>query len=321
MVCLAVAVSTSCTTSHRPSPQSKTDVAEVRRRAIEQVLASSRSDDPRLRARAIEAAHGLEDHVVQLARLGLADVNDGVRFGAVVTAGKFRMKGLAPTLEHLRGDPSSSVRAAVLFALQRCGERVDLSPLATMLKNADPTLRANAALLLGRLGQSSALPMLKDIARLGQSPYMSARDHAMVKIQIAEAMILLGDEGGRDPIRTAAFSQHEYQREVRVMAVRMLGELGDRAYSGALLPLLSRDPVELRVAAAEALARLGGQHGLDPVLGACRLDVPIRAQAALALGWFDDPRAGRARVGLLDDEAEVVRLAAAAAIIRAAGPE
>jgi HEAT repeat protein len=105
------------------------------------------------------------------------------------------------------------------------------------------------------------------------------------------------------------------------MAVRMLGELGDRAYSGALLPLLSKNPVELRVAAAEALARLGDQRGLAQVLDACRLEVPIRAQAALALGCFNGPRAGRVRVGMLDDEAEVVRLAAAAAIIAAAGPE
>ena len=319
-VCLAAAaVSAGCKAPRRPLPQSDMDAAEARRRAVEQVLASSRSDDPRLRARAIEAAHGLDDHVVQLTRLGLADTNDGVRFGAVVTAGRFRMKQLAPTLGHLRGDPSPSVRAAALFALQRCGEPVDLSPLATMLKHADPTLRANAALLLGRLGQSSALPMLKDIARLGQAPTMSPREHARVKIQIAEAMVLLGDDGGRDPIRAAAFSQHEHQREVRVMAVRMLGELGDRAYSGALLPLLSRDPVELRVAAAEALARLGDQRWLDPVLDACRLDVPIRAQAALALGRFDDPRARRVRGGMLDDEVEVVRLAAAAAIVEAAG--
>ena len=286
--------------------------------AIDQVLASSNSDDPFLRANAIEAAHGLHDRCRQLVHLGLEDPHDAVRFVAVATAGKFRLKSVVPMLSRLPNEPSPSVRAAALFALQRCDQPVDLSPLADMIRQPDASLRGNVAMLLGQLADPSAVPMLKDIAKLGSDPQITALEHSIVQIQIAEALVKLGDESGRDVIRAAAFSQHQ---EVRILAVQMLGRLNDKKYGPALVAMLSKDPVELRLAAAEALARLGDDRGLEQVVEGSRFELPVvRAQAALALASFRSARAAGVCVRMLRDPSEQVRLAAAAAIIQAAGP-
>ena len=286
--------------------------------AIDQVLASSRSDDPFLRANAIEAAHGLHDRLRQLVHLGLEDPHDAVRFAAVATAGKFRLKSAVPMLRRLLDEPSPSDRAAALFALKRCEEPVDLSPLADMIREPDAMMRGNVAMLLGQLGDRSAVPMLKEIARLGSDPQITALEYSIVQIQIAEALVKLGDESGRDVIRAAAFSQHG---EIRILAVQMLGRLNDKKYGPALVAMLPKDPVELRMAAAEALARLGDDRGLEQVLEGSRFELPVvRAQAALGLAPFRSARAAGALERMLRDPSEQVRLAAAAAIIQASGP-
>jgi len=80
--------------------------------------------------------------------------------------------------------------------------------------------------------------------------------------------------------------------------------------------MLDTPPIELQLAAAEALARMGRPMGIEKVLEATNSEThTVRSQAAMALGYFREPRAVAALVRLLDDTSSQVRVAAAAGIM------
>ena len=208
---------------------------------------------------------------------------------------------------------------------------VDLSPIAALLWSKEAGMRANAAVLLGELRAGSARPMLRDAAE-HPTPRASAIAQTLLNLQISEALVKLGNDEQLSPIRLAAYSKDD---EVRVLAVLMLGRLGDRTMEGAIISFLTQDPQELRLAAAEALGDLGWPDGLATGLEGANSDlVRIRSQAALAVGRStlaipaaDTPQNRQARAVaraaldrlLLDPEASV-RVAAAAAVLEPARP-
>ncbi len=282
-------------------------------RAVHQVIESSRSRSGFLRANAIEAAHALPRRVVPLVQLGLKDRHPAVRFAAAVTIGKLRLQEMVPAVQPLMTDPSESVRAAALWALYLCDRSVDITPLAVMLTSSDPTTRSNVAMLLGQSNDVTAAALLKDLAS-SPMPRASAVQEAIVRIQIAEAIVQLGDESALNALRAGAYSQFD---EVRVLAVSMLGRFNDRRMAKAFAHMLLAPPIELQIAAAESLAHLGRFDGQPVVIDACRSDIhTARAQAAMALARFDSEQATQMLWQLLDDHQEQVRLSAAAAILQ-----
>lgn len=301
----------------QPSADERAErLARAQSHAIQQILASSKSPNAFLRANAIEAMQGLPHRVASLVQLGLDDPHPVVRFAAAATIGKLKLAALIPSAQRLLEDPSESVRAAVLYAMRRCDVSADLSPLAQMLTSTDPTVRGNAAMLLGEMGEPSAVPMLKELARV-PLPRASAAQEAIVRIQVAEAVVKLGDESALNAVRSGVYSQFD---EVRVLAVSILGELQDRRMEKAYAQLLTEPPVELQLAAAGALAQVGREEGLAVVLEACGSSMPtVRAQAAWTLQYFTDSRAEEALIRMLDDVDEQVRLSAAASVLRRGG--
>jgi len=289
--------------------------AVAREKAIGEIIACSQAEDPFLRANTIEAAQWLPDRALQLVQLGLQDENPVVRFTAIAMVGKLKLTTLVKSVIALRDDPSPSVQAATLYALVQCDQPVDITPLASKLIQPNVTLRGNVAMLLGRLGDASAIPMLKSLANAPSPRDFSLQQDAIVEVQVAEAMVALGYEPGLEVLRAKAYSPHD---EVRITAVRALGFYNDRKFQPALVEMLGQDPIELRLAAAESLARMGTSQGLQAVLGGCQFDLPpVRAQAALALSLFTDRLAMQWRNALLTDPSQQVRLAAAAAILAA----
>ena len=287
--------------------------AKVQRRAVEQVHAAFASNDPFLRANAIEAATFAPDLAAVLVAAGLRDEAPVVRFTALVVLGKLELKDQAPGARVLLADGNESVRAAAIFALDQCGREVDLSPLAGLLASADPGTRANVAMLLGMAGDPSAIALLKDSAKTPLTE-SDAQRAALVRLQIAEAVVKLGDSESLDALEAAAFSQFI---EVRIMAVSTLGRLGDRQMRTAFRGLLATPPIELQVAAAEALTLMGEPDGLAVVLSAAGSSAAtVRARAAIALGRFPQRQAGDKLARLLADGAALVRISAAAAILR-----
>ncbi len=204
-----------------------------------------------------------------------------------------------------------------MFAARRCGEHVDLTPLANLLRSQDPTVRGNAAMLLGMLGDKSAAAMIKDLAPTPM-PCASSVRVAIVRIQVAEALVRLGDDDALDAIRAGMYSQHD---EVRVLSVQSLGKLDDERMIAAMAQMVDGDePIELRLAAAAALARMGKAEAsaLKVAREGADWDKPaVRAQAAFVLQLLEQPTAATRLVRLLkEDKSSLVRLAAAAAVLR-----
>lgn len=285
---------------------------QLRAAALKQVLTSARGEDAFLRANAQEAIQYAPAEAPGVVELGLRDGQAVVRFAALVTAGRLGMDDAIPGARRQFKDPSASVRAAALFLLRRCGRPADLTPLTMMLTGQDPSERANAAMLLGLLGDRSAVPMLRELAR-SRMPLVNAAREELVRIQIAEALVRLGDEEALAALRSGAYSQFD---EVRVLAVSIMGRVGDRRMEKAFASLMGDPPVELQLAAAESLARFDRYEGLGVALRAVEAEaVTIRAQAAYTLGLFPQAHARIALEHLLNDPAEQVRLSAAAAVL------
>ncbi|MEM9916115.1 MAG: HEAT repeat domain-containing protein [Planctomycetota bacterium] len=286
-------------------------------KAVQILLEASRSDDPLLRMHAIEAAKSMPDRALPMVQLGLQDDHPAVRFAALVTTGRLEFNSLAPQALRLADDAEQPdfVQAAALFAAGRCGEDVDLGRLAAMLWDDDLNTRSNVAMLFGWMDEPAVIPVLLDAA---EAPMTRARpsQRELVRLQITEALLNLGYEDSLKALRGAAYSGNN---EVRIMATLMLGRAGDGGMEDNLVTFLAKDPFELRLAAAESLARLGSLEGVPVMLEASeRPRDLVRSQAAFALGQAAASAEAAARLTmLLDDPNNRVRIAAAAATLEA----
>ena len=289
---------------------------ELREPAIRLLQIATRDEDEFLRANAIEAMQSAPDRVLPIAQLGLDDEHPVVRFTALVTIGKLRLRELGPAAMRLLDDPDPSVRAAAMFAARNCGEEVDISEMSEMLASPNPSVRSNVVMLLGMMGDPSALPMIEAQAKV---PMLNQRvDNlrlTLVRVQIAEAQVRLGDAEALSPLRAAAYSQYD---EVRVLAVTMLGRLRDVSAETSLMAMVEREdqPVELRLAAAVSVSEFGGRAAIrilldkaDFVLLACGSDNPVlRSQAVITAGALDSARQRIYRELLPSDPPNIWRL-------------
>jgi len=328
---------------------------QVKPKAYATIEEAGRSDSARIRLAALEATEHAPDAAFEMARNGLGDENAAVRFGALVTVGKLKITDLLDAANDLMRDENESVRAAAIYAAMRCGKNVDLSPLGGMLASGRTSSRANAAMLIGQLGDKQAIEMLREMAALPM-PRVAPSERTWVRLQFAEAMIRLDPDDAEvlGTIRAAVYSNLD---DVRVLSIQILGEIGDRSVQGGLAHITKRDnPIQVKVAAAQSLLRLGDDQGLPTLIKTTQygerelrkdlegylrknqvagpeaqairelLDDPkertraaaeVRAQAAMALGFADSKAAAERLAKLLDDPSEVVRVAAATALLRA----
>lgn len=274
------------------------------------------------RAYAFEAMQSAPDLLLRYGGQGVVDENRGVRFVATMAIGRTGLGRLASVLQPGLLDDSDSVRAATIFALRSLGEGVDPSPLAMMVESDDPEVRGNATMVLGMLGNPSAVPLIQ--SSLGKG--MRLRNPMRVRItelQAAEALVELGREEDVEPIRAALFAPVE-QGEITVLACDMLGRLKDEQARPMLMRLLLADgnqrrPPEIRVAAAGAIFQLPPpfEPGLEKVLldqvGA--EDPRLRTQVATALRHAPGGASEKALDRLLADTDPLVRIAAAGALL------
>ncbi len=332
-----------------PPPTAAQVIADAEDRALREIVEASRSDDAQLRSSAMEAILPRPRRALPMAQLAVADENPAVRFAALVTVGRLQLEPLGRKAQQMMSDPDPSVRAAAIFAATRCGVKVDMNELPVLLTHNEVSVRANAAMLLGMLGDPTAVPMLRETAQQ-RVPRAAQLRQTILRLQFAEAMARLGEDKELEPIRAALFSQ-DY--EVRVLAAQMLGELGDQSMARALQGMLGDEPVELKLAAALSLAKLGDPSGRAAALEASRLDAatiasqaeafvrrnprsefaPVyrallqdveqqrsvsalaRGQAAFVLAQLDGQDTAGALVKLLEDHDPLVRLSAAAGVL------
>lgn len=296
--------------------------ASPRERAVTILMDSSQSEWAQLRANAFEAL--ISDPVLLRREVlsGIADENRGVRFVATMAIARASLCDLISFVEPLLFDPSDSVRAAAMYALHTCGEDIDPTPLAAMVDSEDPEVRGNAYVVLGLLGNPTATRLIRSSlgTPLGLADPVRMK---LVELQGAAALVRLGEVQEIEPIRAALFAPVE-QAEITALAIQIISELADKGARQMLARLVEAPseqarPAEIRLAAAEAIAKLGFREP-EPLLRLAseyRHDPrpATRAQTASLLSEVDDATSDAFLAELMVDEDALVRLAAAGSLL------
>jgi HEAT repeat protein len=188
------------------------------------------------------------------------------------------------------------------------------------LEHEDPAVRRNAALLIGRLGEPSAVPVL---ARAMKDAEPGVRQHAL------EALARLGNAEARQEL---IFMSNSGIGSEEVFAVNALAELRDARLRETFRFKLAKGPhLETKLASARALGMLGARDGLDAALRALRTppsttrdpaDPPedqrlrVRQLAASALGAIGGTAAVESLAPILEKPADPrLQVSAAKAVL------
>ncbi|MBY0113647.1 MAG: HEAT repeat domain-containing protein [Phycisphaerales bacterium] len=301
-------------------------LAEIREKALTVIEQLSNDADGQVRGYAADAAGMTAKRLAPVLMKALDDPAPGVRALAAMSAGRNKVTSAAPRLQSLTSDDSGFVRAAAIYALKKLGQNPDPTPLAGWLTgpNTPANLRSHAAWVLGEMGERSAVSMLKDAARVRVSKDR-ASDVALFQLQCAEARIKLGDNEPVEGVRAALFPARPEDFESAVLAVQIIGEVKDRGSIDQLIYLSNyRDPQgnlmppEFRLACSTALAKMGLDQGsfIADEYAANTSDT-IRQQAASVYAYTAKAQHFPALETMLKDPSPMVRVVAAAAVIRA----
>jgi HEAT repeat protein len=274
--------------------------------------------DPRVRANAVEViATVREVRLLPKIQRMLHDPAVQVRFLAALATGDLQYALGKEEVTTLLSDSDANVRMAAAYALMQLGQPDHFPVLRDGVASTDQTVRANAALLLGKSGRQDALQLLYWTL---QQPDSTDR----VLLQAVESIAMLGDSRIYRKLWTRLISAYADDRMIGVSA---MGALGTEEAGNALITMLDDPVIEVRLAAAEQLGKLGdpiGEPKVQEVFDGgflAQIDPQsanrIKVLAALAIGEIGTPTLARHLPELLQDPSQTVRLAAAKAILRA----
>ncbi|VAX40076.1 hypothetical protein MNBD_PLANCTO03-1598 [hydrothermal vent metagenome] len=298
--------------------------SRLREAAIGVLLELSQSEDPQVRANAIEGLLAAPARLEALLPAALADPNAGVRTVAAMAVGKVKMAEMLEAVRPLTKDDSPFVKAAAIYAMRACGDGIDPTPLGAMVTgDPSPRVRAHAAYLLGELGDKGTSSLLREAVQL-DVPRANPAEMKVLSVQIAEALVKLGDDSQLHTLRAALYPATPDELDATVLAAQILGSLRDRGSEGQLRNLASmRDPtgslmpVEVRIAVAGALGGMGAQVSTaesEAALASGR--ETTRMQGAWALGQIGGPASLRALEEALGDPSDRLRVTVGTALLR-----
>ncbi|MFG0305519.1 MAG: HEAT repeat domain-containing protein [Phycisphaerales bacterium JB040] len=324
-LCVALPA-TGCAGGGTPAPGddavvTQSRAAQARERAIDTLLELVEDIRPAVRAHAIEALADAPERGADAIEKGLRDSNEGVRSVAAMVVGRAGLTDLAPWVRPLVHDDSPYVRASATYALSVLGLDENVSALAPLLsEHPDARVRAHAAFVLGELGDESALGLLRDAYR-DPMPRANTSQVRLLRLQIGEAMAKLGDDDALAGIRAALFPSRPEEMEYAALAIQIIGAVGDENSIDQFIYLaegISEQPMpaEIRLAAADALARLGHPQGAFIADEYARSDSDaVRGYAAVVYGRTESGANLDKLLVLLEDRSISVRAASARGIL------
>ena len=276
--------------------------------------------DPQVRANAVEVvASTREVRLAPAVHKLLADPVVPVKFAALLAVGDLEYAPARNDVGPLLNDANPNIKIAAAYAMCRLGQPELYQEICNALAGSDQTVRANAALLLGKSGRKEGIRYLY---------WTLQRDDSseMVVLQAAEAIAMLGDRRIYQKLWTRLISAYA---DDRVIGIRAMGALGTDEAESAIITMLD-DPVpEVRLAAAEQIGKRGDSGGEAEILAIFEKNLMadmdaqgqerVKTLAALALGEVATEQTGRYLPQLLQDSSKRVRLAAAKAVLRRAG--
>ncbi len=244
----------------------------------------------------------------------LADQSMPVRFAAAVAMGDLQYSISRTSVSRALKDPDHNVVVAASYAMGRLGDTEYYEVVRKALLSDNQTVRANAAFLLGRIGDTGAIKLLKQVQQ--------ARDSSdKVRFQALEARAELGDATVLNKLWAIVFSGYA---DDKIIGVRAMGALGGTKARDILATKLDDDILEVRLAAAEQLGKLGDNSGEPEVLDVFEKDLTdgLEARAleranvltALAIGRLCTPALSKYLPTLMKSKSKSVRIAAAKAV-------
>jgi HEAT repeat protein len=306
------------------APKAALSTHEMQTLAMRYITAGANyQDNPVVRAQALEALQKLEgERAAAWFHEGLRDQHPGVRFAACMALGTIRHKPSEARIRIGLTDPDPNVRVAAMFALRRLGDTGFIKEFAeVILSNPDPGVRRNAVLALGRLEEPGAIGLLK-----------KAREDKddSVQLQALEAMALLGDKRA---VQQLIYYASGGLGDRQAFALETLGRTGDPRCMDVLRYCLKQaEHLESRLAAAQALARMGSDEGFALAMASLNWNRPnprlpddppanqvmrVRSMAAFALGAIGKSEALEPLRQQMQDPVDPrVQVAAATAILQ-----
>ncbi len=281
-----------------------------------QIIVDGLADtEPQVRANAIEvvATTGAVRLMPTVQKL-LSDPALPVRFAAILAVGDLQYALAKKDVERLLTDPNPNLTMAASYAMVQFGQREYYKTICQEIASTDQTVRANAALLLGKCGRQDGLRFLY---------WALQRDDSTDKVvlQATESIAILRDHRIYPKLWAQLISAYA---DDRVLGIQSMGALGTDEAKNALITMLDDSVPEVRLAAAGQLGKLGEPIGEPNVLQILQkspvtgLDTQGRMFAALAIGEIGTEPLTKYLPQLLQDPSKPVRLAAAKAVLRRA---
>ena len=292
---------------------------------------AARDKDATTRANAMEALGvALREDAGDILIRALDDRYPVVRFAAAMAIGDLAYEPAAGRLREImdREEPDVTFQCAIIYALHSLGDMSFNHRLGPYLWDPDKWVRANTALVMGKIGHETAVKPLKSL--------LIDETDDIVRINIIESLASLGDT--QSAMKLEGFCQLPLERsgQQQLTALRALARLAPEDADLVLADKVRYDKwPRVRVVAAGGLARMGtiNEEGYKLCLEAIRSPMPLLTKAnpdieippeiagslqqiaAVALSWYGRTGAIRDLQPLLTSEQGPVRVAAAMSIM------
>lgn len=275
--------------------------------------------EPEIRGNAVEVIGDariapLMPRVVQL----LNDPVVPVRFQALIALGDMQENSAWQYIQQIYNDSRQdiNVRMAAAYALVKMGSPQCATYYIQQINNPDPTIRANAALFIGKGGHRNNLPLLEWAINDAQS-------NERVRLQALEAMAMLQSPSAYEKIWTRLISAYA---DDRITGIQAMGHLKNEQAVSSIMTMLKDEIPEVRLAAAKELGQINDPEIEATVLKVLKnTDYPdensqirIKVMAAMAIGQIKSSSLASYLPRLLKDPSKIVQLAAAKAVFKQA---
>ena len=303
-------------------PKNNTPANKIELKALEIIKEDLNSDHPIMRMHAIEvvADTKLLALMPEITKM-LDDKVEPVRFAAVLAIGDTNYSAASYTLKKHKNDPAKSVQVAIAYVLTKFNVEDDHSTIINGTLSNDQTLKANSALVIGKLGDATLSVFLHKILQ-----DQKAQDKA--KIQAIESLSMLNDPSSHQKGWALLISK---RADDRIMGIRVMEHLNSRESTNAIRTMYHDDLIEVQMAAAASLCKLGDSDGPIRIYQYFKQDFSkidddtksrTNIQATIGLGYCKDKIFDKYLKKMLRDKTPSTRLyAAQAVLIRAKLPK
>ncbi len=272
-----------------------------------------KSKAPHVRTQAIEiAARTRQKDMLPVITKLTTDPVTPVRFSATVALGDMRCFSCENIIRKSLNDPDVNVRIAGAYSLIKLNNPQYIDHLRAATKSSNQTVRANAALLLGKLGDPANTPLLYEV--------LNAKDSSdKVRLNAVEAIARLGDERMyRSKLWALQISKFA---DDRVIGIQGMGALNTTESRNAIATMLQDDVPEVRLAAAEQLARLGDNRGEELIFEYFKTNPDLNKadiasqMATMAIGYLKNDQLNAFLTKALDSQSPYIQLLAAQSVL------